>query len=267
MENTKSFRNPFSKIAKVFKYEMKHSVRILLPVYGAIIIIAFIAGLFLIRSFNNGNIDLNFTLTINGDEDPIDQVTGFLLLLYFIIVVSSAVVSVLILTKRFKNGLLGDEAYLNLSLPVTMGEHLCGRVLSIILWAVCYIITMVISLLAITISQWKPIFREITPEIIATLLAGVVTVITSALVLILFIYLINAIGHLSKKHRTLVKIAAIILVLSLTSRIFGAENLQYFIETNNDVKALYFVSLYNCILSVLYGVATYFILKLKLNLE
>ena len=33
MENKKSIRNPFPKIAKVFKYEMKHSVRILLPVY------------------------------------------------------------------------------------------------------------------------------------------------------------------------------------------------------------------------------------------
>ena len=41
-------RNPFPWIGKVFKYEMKHSMRILLPVYAAVIAIAlsFLATLY-----------------------------------------------------------------------------------------------------------------------------------------------------------------------------------------------------------------------------
>ena len=46
MENTKTIRNPFPWIGKVFKYEMKHSSRILMPVYIAIVAIALITGLF-----------------------------------------------------------------------------------------------------------------------------------------------------------------------------------------------------------------------------
>ena len=267
MENNKSIRNPFPKIAKVFKYEMKNSVRILLPVYAAIIIIAFIAGLCILRTLNSGDMELNFSLTINGFEDTIDQITGFLLLTYFIITIVSAVVSVIILTRRFKTGLLGDEAYLNLALPITIGEHLWGRILSVIVWVFCYIIAMTLSLFAITISQWKTMFKEIIPDAASVIFAGLLTIITSALLLVLFIYLINAIAHLSKKHRTLVKIVAIIAVLSITSKIFGAINMKYYLESNNEINVLYLSSLYNFILSIIYGVTTYFILKLKLNLE
>ena len=92
-------------------------------------------------------------------------------------------------------------------------------------------------------------------------------ILFGSLALILFIFLINAIGHLAKKHRTLVKLISLILILSITSRIIGGIDYAFFQKTNNSIGVFYLMSLFGAILSVIYGTATYFILKLKLNLE
>lgn len=275
-EKSKSkFRNPFHWIGKVFKYEMKHSMRILLPVYAAVIAIALLAGILIAgKSAINGangaesqNPNFNFTYTLNGINGTLSQATGFAMFLFFIIVIASAVVSIIILVKRFKNGLLGDEAYLNLSLPVTIGEHLWGRIFHIYIWSFAYIITMVISLLLISFSSWKDIFSRFDSNMWNALFGIILFVLFGALALILFIFLINAIGHLAKKHRTLVKLISLILILSITSRIIGGIDYVFFQKTNNSIGVFYLMSLFGAILSVIYGTATYFILKLKLNLE
>ena len=265
MENKKSIRNPFPKIAKVFKYEMKHSVRILLPVYAGLVVIALLTGLLFTTLPENDSFSFSFTTNINGVEGALEQASGFLLFLYMVIVIASAVFSAIVVAKRFSNGFLGDEAYLNLTLPVTIGEHLWGRVLSAIVWICICIITMLISLLAVMIRLWKDLFGNLSQETFTTGLEFIVMVMSFALTLILFTYLINSIGHLSKKHRTFVKLLAVIVVLTVTSRFFGAFNVEYL--DNHDKLSMAYIILYNSILSVIYGTATYFILKLKLNLE
>ena len=67
MENKKTIRNPFPWIGKVFKYEMKHSVRTLMPVNIAILAIALIAGLFVPVS-SDGKLHFNFSFNMNGNE-------------------------------------------------------------------------------------------------------------------------------------------------------------------------------------------------------
>ena len=39
-------RNPFPKIGKVIKYDFKHSSRKLLPLYGALLVLGLLTGLF-----------------------------------------------------------------------------------------------------------------------------------------------------------------------------------------------------------------------------
>lgn len=271
-KSNSKIRNPFPWIGKVFKYEMKHSMRILLPVYAAVIAIALLAGILTasksaLSGAENQNNNFNFTYTLNGINGTLSEATGFAMFLFIIIVIASAVVSIIILVKRFKNGLLGDEAYLNLSLPVTIGEHLWGRIFHIYIWSFAYIITMIISLLLISFSSWKDIFSHFDSNMLNALFGIILFVLFGALALILFIFLINAIGHLAKKHRTLVKLISLILILSITSRIIGGIDYAFFQKTNNSIGVFYLMSLFGAILSVIYGTATYFILKLKLNLE
>ena len=54
MENKKTSRNPFHWIGKVCKYELKHSSRILVPIYIAIIALALMTGLFIPVSSDGG---------------------------------------------------------------------------------------------------------------------------------------------------------------------------------------------------------------------
>jgi len=264
MENKKTIRNPFPWIGKVFKYEMKHSVRILLPVYIAIIAIALITGLFIPLN-NDGNLDFNFSYNIDGNENVMNGLAGFFFLIYWVIIIVAGVVTIGVISKRFKNGLLGDEAYLNLSLPVTIGEHLWGRILMIIAWGVISLAVMLISFIALCIKNLSVIHFE--ADWIYIFFGIILFDLSWSLCILLFTYLVNAIGHLSKKHRTMVKLIAIIAIISLTSRLIGGITFNYLSNSDNSGSILYWNALFAVIISAIYGTATYFILKLKLNLE
>ena len=264
MENKKTIRNPFPWIGKVFKYEMKHSVRILLPVYIAIIAIALITGLFIPLN-NDGNLDFNFSYNIDGNENVMNGLAGFFFLIYWVIIIVAGVVTIGVISKRFKNGLLGDEAYLNLSLPVTIGEHLWGRILMIIVWGVISLAVMLISFIALCIKNLSVIHFEV--DWIYIFFGIILFDLSWSLCILLFTYLVNAIGHLSKKHRTMVKLIAIIAIISFTSRLIGGITFNYLSNSDNSGSILYWNALFAVIISAIFGTATYFILKLKLNLE
>ncbi len=264
MENKKTIRNPFPWIGKVFKYEMKHSGRILLPVYIAIIAIALITGFFIPLN-NDGNLDFNFSYNIDGNENVMNGLAGFFFLIYWVIIIVAGVVTIGVISKRFKNGLLGDEAYLNLSLPVTIGEHLWGRILMIIVWGVISLAVMLISFIALCIKNLSVIHFE--ADWIYIFFGIILFDLSWSLCILLFTYLVNAIGHLSKKHRTMVKLIAIIAIISLTSRMIGGITFNYLSNSDNPGSILYWNALFAVIISAIFGTATYFILKLKLNLE
>lgn len=264
MTDKKIIRNPFPWIGKVFKYEMKHTVRILLPVLIAILAIAVILGL-CVPVTSDGHLDLHFSFNIDGNENAINGLVAFFFMIYWILVVVSAVVTISVITKRFKNGLLGDEAYLNLTLPVTIGEHLWGRICTVVVWDLIYTAVMLISFVLVFIKNLSLINLEEGWQV--WFFGFLLFDMTWSLCLILFIYLVNALGHLSKKHRTLVKLAAIIIIISLTSRLMGLINVNYFRNVHDSTIILYWNALFGLILSVIYGAVTYCILKLKLNLE
>ena len=261
MENKKTVRNPFPWIGKVFKYEMKHLVRILIPVNIAILAIALIAGLLIPRS-EDGSLDYSFSFNANGNENAL---SGFFFMIYWILVVVSAVVTISAISKRFKNGLLGDEAYLNLSLPVTIGEHLWGRICTVIVWDVIYTAVMLLSFILVFIKNLSLIHIDEGWQV--WFIGFILLDMAWSLCLIVFIYLVNALGHLSKKHRALVKLAAIIIIISVTSRLIGVINFNFLDDVYDGTGMLYWNACFGMILSAIYGVATYCILKLKLNLE
>ena len=261
MENKKTIRNPFPWIGKVFKYEMKHLVRILMPVNISILAIALIAGLLIPRSAD-GSLDFSFSFSVNGNENGL---SGFFFMIYWILVVVSAVVTISVIAKRFKNGLLGDEAYLNLSLPVTIGEHLWGRICTVIVWDLIYTAVMLLSFILVFIKNLSLIHLDEGWQFV--FIGLILLDMAWSLCLIAFIYLVNALGHLSKKHRVFVKIASIIIIISVTSRLLGSINFDFLNETYNSAGILYWNACFGMILTAIYGTATYFILKLTLNLE
>ena len=154
---------------------------------------------------------------------------------------------------------------MNLSLPVTIGEHLWGRILMIIVWGVISLAVMLISFIALCIKNLSVIHFE--ADWIYIFFGIILFDLSWSLCILLFTYLVNAIGHLSKKHRTMVKLIAIIAIISLTSRLIGGITFNYLSNSDNPGSILYWNALFAVIISAIFGTATYFILKLKLNLE
>ena len=213
MENTnKKFRNPFPAVGKVFKYEMISGARIILPLYAVLLVLSLIIGVFA----------LNNSLEFEQTEGFVNAVKVIIVVLDSILSVITFVIVLCIIERRFKKSMLGDEAYLNLTLPVSIGEHLWGRYLADLVWAVSYGITMLLSVLLIFIRVWNEITIEGFFGDIANILtdfyrtngyslpAVIIMLMLNALVFFMLIcvfsYMTESILQIIGKHKTLFSI-------------------------------------------------------------
>lgn len=275
MENTnKKFRNPFPAIGKVFKYEMISGARIILPMYAVLLVLSLIIGVFA----------LNNNLEVDQGEGFVNAVKVIIMVLDSILSVVTFVIVLCIIERRFKKTMLGDEAYLNLTLPVSIGEHLWGRYLANIVWAVSYGITMIISVLLIFIRVWNEITFEGFFGDIANILtdfyqtngyslpAVIIMLILNALVFFMMIsifsYMTESIIQIIGKHKSLFSIlifAVIFFLFTNLLQVFVTD----FIDNHGFFKVSYLWSplLYNLAWTVLFSIVTRLILTFKLNLE
>ena len=261
----KKIRNPFPQVWKVFKYEILNSYRVLLPVYAVLLGVSLIAGIVVFR-------DDSLDIFENNSDNLI---RGIILMVAFVLFIASFVVSIFIIEKRFQKGMLGDEAYLNLSLPVTMGEHVWGRALAAFVWALGYVLINLLAISLLAIRAWPDGFfieaiqtyRENITELGASFIPAVLCAATSGfLFLVMFIYVVKAIAHLVKKHRTLVEVVVVVIMIAIMNRIgFSVFDLEEIIH--NVAQGMWFVTLCNTVYIILFGVATQLILSFKLNLE
>lgn len=281
-------------LGKVYKYEFISTARVLLPLYGAMIIAAWVAGLFLkidIGSFKN--IDEAFNIMSSGHYKMSTNgvLSGILFTLLWGLSVASSIITFVSIIKRFKKSMLGDEAYLNLTLPVTLGEHLWGRFLCAFTWILIFAVTGILTgsgiavwfipLISSAIQQaggWGILMSRFYMETNMSFGAfmGMWTVlgISATFALILFCYFVNAVGHLAKKRRALVKIATVIITMIICSRINSCimVNVIYNNVTGAEVfaqfvKGMWLTAGLNIVASAIFMAGTHLILQLKLNLE
>lgn len=292
---TKKFRNPFPMLGKVYKYEFISTARLLLPLYGALIIAAWVAGLFLkidIGSFKNIDEAANIMSSGTYKMSTNGVVSGILFTLLWGLAVATTILTFVQIVKRFKKSMLEDEAYLNLTLPVTLGEHVWGRFLCAFTWILIFAVTGILTgtgvgiwfvpLISDAIQQvggWNILmsrfYFQTNVSFSSFLCMWAVFGITSTFVVILFCYFVNAIAHLAKKKRTLVKILTIILTLVVISRINSIIMTNAFATVMNEtdfafkqfVSVIWITSGLNIMFSAIFMAATHLILQFKLNLE
>ena len=135
-------RNPFPKIGKVIKYDLKHSSKKLLPLYGVLLALGLLTGL----CISPARLDDFFTGgTVS--QNTRDWITISIAVAYYIVACVASIMTIVVIARRFKQSMLEDEAYMNLSLPVTMGEHLWGKFITGFIWVfTCTIVTFVSGL-------------------------------------------------------------------------------------------------------------------------
>lgn len=228
-------RNPFPQIGKVIKYEFKHSARVLLPLYGVLLLLGLLAGL----SVNKKNYDElvgHFSDAGTGmyaANIANTLLTGFLIMTIFCFVIAITIVTIVIIAGRFKRSMNGEEAYLNLSLPVTMGEHLWGKFIMNFLWSIICQIAIICTGLLCCVKVGKPgimkVLNEFMPEIKLSLakqnltLGGVISsyyVYFFAFIcfLITLIFAVNAFTLVFKYNKGFLKFLIVVLLLWLNMR-------------------------------------------------
>lgn len=144
------FRNPFPNVAKVFRHEFLAGSRVFVPLYGAMFALSVLGGIFVIGNRGIDRIQSEFG----------SSVLQFVFWSALVVVMGASwIVTITVLARRFSRGILGDEAYLNLTLPVTVGEHLWARVLVALAWfAICSVVMGIsILLLAYTYDKTTPL--------------------------------------------------------------------------------------------------------------
>lgn len=275
--------NFFASVGKVFRYEFISSTRVFLPMNAILIFLGLFNGLVAIDS-NNDFEDI---------RNPLFSGLSIGLMVGFFYAV--AIFTFITIYKRFKKSMFGNEAYLNLSLPVTISEHIIGRTLV----SLCYYLIMIISsALSIFLLLIKPYIVEkknnphfvtefienFKEEIISNFNLSFAGYMRNMLFLsilgILFsisvLYAIIAIGHNIKKGRKIIKIILFFAMnwipLAIASKIFEhifktSFNINSF-KNSFDIAPV-FVTTYIILISftAIYFAITGFIMKKKINIE
>ena len=285
-------KNPFERVGKVMKYEFKHSARTLLPLYGVLLVLGLLTGL----SVNQQKYDKvissmvgeeSYHYEVQGQEAAKAMITGLLVMAVVGLSIAIIVITITSLARRFKQSMLGEEAYLNLSLPLTMGQQLWGRFIMDFLWLFCCVVVIFLTFLLCFMRMNLPHFfqelRDAIPEMNEALsqqnlsigkIMGIVSLmsVVTSMWIISFIFVVNAISHLFKNNKGLIKVVAIIVLLWLSGKVTGLFTIDDVNMIKNNVGHVFvqnglIVSAINLVWSALYFAFAQFVFTKKLNLE
>lgn len=194
-------------LGTLMKYEFKAVSRILMPLYGAWLIVAILFGI----ATNTSGSFTNVFLTISGT-------------LYGFLAAAAVIVSIIIIIQRFYKNLLGNEGYLMFTLPVSTGKHLMNKIFSGVIWVTIGSIVAGVSALLIAVigldiaSLWTGI-KEVCAAIMDIMGSGKAVLIIVECLIIFFavaaeavtkVYAAIAVGHQWGNHRILGAIGAYI---------------------------------------------------------
>ena len=288
-------RNPFPKIGKVIKYDFKHSSRRLLPLYAALLVLGLLTGLFA-EPVGNSNMEASlngnrYEWHMSSSDANLSREMMFALLImaFMVLSITTIVMTVASISRRFSQSMLEDEAYLNLSLPVTMGEHLWGKFIMAFGWMFCCcIITSLSGLLCFIRMDLPSIFRQISESLpglkdslayygmsIGRIIGLTIMMsIAFAFFIITLIFVVNAISHLFKKSKGFVKFITVVVLFWINGWLF--KLVPKFNTRDFDVMqkvgsaftaSMCIFALILLLISAAYFAVTQYIFTKKLNLE
>lgn len=270
-------------LRKLLKYEFKSTSRILLPLYGALLVFAFILKIFIGSKLDGVNMDF-----LGGIPAIISIFT------YGVTMAAVFIVTIFIIIQRFYKNLLGDEGYLMNTLPVSITSNINSKLISAIVWSLISIFVAGLSIIIMVYSPdiskefWSNIFTLLSEAhsefgysfpivIIEFIFAGLFQLALN----IMLIYASISIGHLLPKMKILGSFAAFIIlniimntIVSSAMFIFSDIINQFTMNLSSYLDYLKFIQLIgvgaiiiNAFWFIIYFFITRYILKNKLNLE
>lgn len=250
-------------LGKLIKYDLKALGKILLPLWGTLIIGGLIFG-----------------LSLRGDITS-NTMTVFSLILIIAIITAILVLNVIIIIQRFWKGLLKEEGYLMFTLPVTTRSLILSKVLSALIIS-CGTM-LVIGILGVEIVALSPLSLGNTAAHFGNWVIkvnagpwigyGTIFAIVGLLSSIYHVYTAMVIGQLSNSNRFLFAFIA----YAGLSIITGLIGIPTFTSMGNIGSSLYHTFgfdsdlwiylIENIVLIIIYHIITEVLLTKKLNLE
>jgi hypothetical protein len=201
---------------KLLYHEFKATGRIMLPLYGLLMVFTVIMRLFY---FNNQQVS---TL----ESSPIANILmGILAFLYIFLLATVTIITLALLLQRFRKNLLGDEGYLMHTLPLPTWQHLTCKLLVSLCWLLISCLLAMVSLFLIAanfqnMEQLWQLIQLVTSNmeqqhwILAVEFFGLLLV--SLTEFILTIYASLAIGFAAPKRKGLCSLGVFLVFLILS---------------------------------------------------
>ena len=247
-------------LGKLLKYEIPAMGRKLLPLYVAWAATALFLG-----------------LTTQAAESKNEFMVVISALLYTAIATAIFVMTIIMIVQRYSNSLLGDEAYFNHVLPVTVSEHIGNKAISATLWVFVTILVAVftgllIGIGALIVSGEFISLRELIQSFYQIdlpkhfglyVIEMLLLIITGTVKTIMQIYAAITLGHQVPNRTTLASIGAYILIMIFESSVGRALmplifNLEYSADGFVNFNRVFIPGF---IMAVIFSVIYFFICK------
>ena len=259
-------------LGKLLKYEIPAMGRKLLPLYVAWVATALLLGL----SAQMADSRNEFMVVIFG-------------LLYTAVATAIFVMTVILIVQRYSNSLLGDEAYFNHVLPVSVAEHIGNKAISATIWIFVTVLVAILTGLMIALGAiivgagdeftFSQLIKDLSqfdldlPKNFGLYVIEVlILVIASVVKTIMQIYTAVTVGHQVQNHTTLASIGAYILVLMFESAVGRAFlplflNVEYGSDGFMEFGRIFLPTLIASIgFSVIYFFVCKYLMEKRLNL-
>lgn len=191
-------------LGKLLKYEIPAMGRRLLPLYAAWAVTALFLG-----------------IATQSSASKSDFMAVMSILLYVAVATAILVMSVVLIIQRYSRSLLGDEAYFNLTLPVSTAAHIGNKLISATLWVtVTALVALLTGFLIIVGIGFTTGFEgfdmgyiDIPKGFWLSFFEFLILAIACVVKSVMQIYTAVTIGHQAQNHTTLASIGAYIGVL------------------------------------------------------
>jgi len=236
------------------RYEFKNINKWYLALYGAVLAISVLIGIFI------------SSLSPSYNPDNTGYLIFFLILVFGGLSVTLWIATIFLIIRRFKDSVYDRQGYLTLTLPVSEHQIITAKLFSALVWSILSYIVFILSILIIIFltpieKDFTSLYNFISPYLSHGGLYAV-SLLVSSISWILSIYLAISIGQLFNEYRTAMGILAYIVI----SIVIGY--ITFFFRVDNDFNVIAGTEiLRNLFLSAIYYLGTYYILKNKVNLQ
>lgn len=237
------------------RYEFKNVNKWFLALYAAVLSLSVIIGI-------QGS-----TLSNTYYQDKGVVMLVFLSLVFGGLIITLGISTLILIIQRFKGSVYDRRGYLTLTLPVSEHQILSAKLLGAFVWSLASTVVFLFSLYII-ISMIEPdaflssfaeyMLKNYTDDFWLALISYIFNTLAG----ILCIYLSISIGQLFNEYRTALAVVAYIAIQVVLG--FITLNLRIDFDYNWTIS---FEILKDLILSVVFYLGTYYILKNKVNLQ